>query len=68
MRGYRYSFEIEAPEGPSPYFCIFEGDFDDVEAMGAAMASPEGQRVASDVPNYASGGAILLHFEAANGS
>ncbi len=33
--------------------------------MTEALQSAEGQATSGDVPNYASGGAILLHFEAA---
>lgn len=33
--------------------------------MGAARASPEGQATAADVPNYATGGASLVHYEVA---
>jgi 4-carboxymuconolactone decarboxylase len=59
----RYSFAIEGVGAPSPYFCIFEGDFPSAAAMGAAMQSEIGQKVAADVPNYATGGATLLHFD-----
>src|SRR4051794_41899311 len=57
LRGYRYSFDVAAAEGGSPYFCVFEADFDDAAALSAARASPEGQAVQADVPNYATGGA-----------
>jgi hypothetical protein len=29
LRGCRYSFDVAAGEGESPYFCVFEADFDD---------------------------------------
>ena len=39
--------------GSSPaYDAVAEDWFDDPAAMGAALASPEGQAVAADVPNY----------------
>src|ERR1700681_139618 len=60
----RYSFSPEGVGNPSPYFCVWEGAFADEAAMGAAMQSPIGQKVAADVPNYASGGVTLLHYEA----
>jgi uncharacterized protein (TIGR02118 family) len=63
LRGYRFSFDIAAAQGESPYFCVFEADFDDAAAYGAAMASPEGQAVRADVPNYATGGAVVLNYE-----
>jgi hypothetical protein len=44
------------------YFCIFEGEFESEAALMSALASKEGQAVAGDVPNYASGGVTMLHF------
>jgi 4-carboxymuconolactone decarboxylase len=61
----RYSFAIEGMGAASPYFCVFEGDFASAEAMGAAMQSDVGQKVAADMQNYASGGATILHFDVA---
>ena len=46
--------------GDSPYFCVFAADFDDAPALDAALGSPEGEAIAADVPNYATGGVILL--------
>lgn len=59
----RYTFSIEGVGSPSPYFCIWEGEFASEAAMGAAMQSPIGQRVAADVANYATGGITIIHFE-----
>jgi 4-carboxymuconolactone decarboxylase len=59
----RHSFAIEGVGAPSPYFCIWEGAFADAAAMGAAMESPIGKKVAADVANYATGGATVLHFD-----
>src|SRR5690348_4886782 len=63
LRGYRYSFDVAAAGSEPPYFCVFEADFDDAAAYGAAMASTEGQAVRADVPNYATGGAVVLNYE-----
>jgi uncharacterized protein (TIGR02118 family) len=63
LRGHRYSFDVAAAQGQSPYFCVFEADFDDAAAYSAAMASPAGQAVRADVPNYATGGAVVLNYE-----
>src|ERR1044072_3730762 len=57
LLGYRYGFDVAAGEGDSPYFCAFEGDFEDAAAMGAALDSPQGQAALADIPNYATGGA-----------
>ena len=59
----RYSFAVEGVGAPSPYFCIWEGDFSSAAAMGSAMQSPIGQKVVADVANYATGGSIVLHFD-----
>jgi uncharacterized protein (TIGR02118 family) len=63
LRGYRYGLDLNAPEGDAPYFCVFEGDFDDAASLGAALESPEGQTALADVPNYATGGLVVLDFE-----
>jgi uncharacterized protein (TIGR02118 family) len=63
LRGYRYGFDVAAPGGESPYFCVFEADFDDAAALSAARASPEGHALRADVPNYATGGAVVLNYE-----
>jgi len=47
----------------SPYYAVFEAEFPSLDALGVAMASPEGQAVEADVPNYATGGAIVLAYE-----
>jgi len=60
----RYTFAVEGVGGPAPYFCIWEGEFADAAAMGAAMQSPIGQKVAADVANYATGGVTIVHFDA----
>ena len=40
LRGYRYSFDVAAGEGESPYYCVFEADFDDAAALSAAQDPP----------------------------
>ena len=59
----RYSFSIEGVGAPSPYFCVWEGEFANEAVMGAAMQSPIGQKVAADVANYATGGVTIVHFD-----
>ncbi|MBT2187378.1 EthD family reductase [Sphingobium nicotianae] len=65
--GFRYSFNVEALGGESPYFCIFEADFADGAAMGAALQSPEGGAVAGDVPNFAPVSPTLIHYPVTGG-
>jgi uncharacterized protein (TIGR02118 family) len=45
---------MPVPDGPGAegYDCIGEDWFDSVEALRAALASPEGQAVAADGPNH----------------
>ena len=62
LRGYRYGFDVASGEADSPYFCVFEGDFDDAAAMGAALESSAGQAALADIPNYATGGAVALNL------
>ena len=47
-----------------PYHAVFQAEFPDGPALEAALGSPEGQAVQADVPNYATGGAIVLAFPA----
>jgi uncharacterized protein (TIGR02118 family) len=68
LRGFRWGFDVAPPGGgDSPYFCVFEADFDDAGALDAALASPEGQAAAADVANYATGGAVLLRYDVREG-
>jgi 4-carboxymuconolactone decarboxylase len=59
----RYTFSTEGVGVPSPYFCIWEGEFANEAAMGAAMQSAAGQKVAADVANYATGGVTIVHYD-----
>ena len=63
VKASRYSFDVKLlGPGKAPYFCIFEGEFESEAALMSALASKEGQAVAGDVSNYASGGVTMLHF------
>lgn len=70
MTAWRYSTEIgQAPDGsPAPYFALFEAEFPDRETYLQAMDSETGHAVAADVPNYATGGAIVFDFAVTGGS
>jgi uncharacterized protein (TIGR02118 family) len=63
LKASRYTFGLK-PLGPgkAPYFCIFEAEFESEAALMGAPASKEGQAVAGDVPNFASGGVTMVHF------
>jgi len=51
------------PLDGEPYHHVAELDFDDMDALGAAFASPEGQATAEDVPRFASAGARMMIYE-----
>lgn len=58
----RYSFDVQGVGGAAPYFCVFEAEFRDSAALGAAMGSPQGQAVAADVPSFAKVPPTLIHY------
>lgn len=62
LRAYRFSLAVDGVVDTSPYFAVFEGEFDDAASLDAALASPEGARVSADVPNYATGGAVMIKY------
>jgi uncharacterized protein (TIGR02118 family) len=68
LLAWRYSFDVAATQGQTPYFAVFEAEFADAAAMTAARASPQGQQVAADVANYATGGAVVIHYPVEDGT
>lgn len=63
----RHAFDIAgAGPVPAPFFAVWEGDFADADAAGAAMQSEIGQAVSADVDNYADGGFTIYQFTAEN--
>ncbi|AFU04688.1 EthD family reductase [Nocardia brasiliensis] len=67
LLAWRYSFDVAATDGEAPYFAVFEADFADAAAEAAARASQEGRQAAADVVNYATGGAIIIHYPVQEG-
>ncbi|GAC1443377.1 MAG: EthD family reductase [Vulcanimicrobiaceae bacterium] len=57
---------IGTPAGAAPYYLIADLAFDSMDAIQAALGSPEGQAVVADVPNFATGGVSLMMYETAN--
>ena len=51
------------PQERSPYYVIAELYFENMEALPAGLQSPEGQAVAGDLQNFATGGVTLLRGE-----
>lgn len=62
LRAMRHSFAVEGLGAPSPWFCIFEAEFDDAAAMAAALSSAEGAAVTADGVNYADVPPVLIHY------
>ena len=62
MLGCRYSLDLSGQDEGSGYFAVFEADFEDGHALTRALSSPEGANVQADVPNYATGGAVILNY------
>jgi uncharacterized protein (TIGR02118 family) len=63
VRVNHYGFDLAATEGASPYFAVVEAEWDSEEAMLAAFESPEGEASSADVPNYATGGVTIFHYD-----
>jgi uncharacterized protein (TIGR02118 family) len=65
IKAARYSFGVsglgDAGTG-SPYFAVFEGEFDSLADLTAAVSAPEGQALLADVPNFATGGAVVVNY------
>jgi uncharacterized protein (TIGR02118 family) len=54
---------IATPAGQSGLHLIATLHFDDMPAIQAAFTSPEGQKTAADLANFASGGVDLVFFD-----
>jgi uncharacterized protein (TIGR02118 family) len=54
---------IMTPAGPAPYHLVATLGFESMEAVQSALGSPEGQAAATDLANFASGGATILIFD-----
>ena len=65
LKAHRYAFDVQGVGGAAPYFCVFEAEFTDAAAMGAAMSSEHGKTVAADVKNYATGTVTMIHYAVA---
>ena len=54
---------VATPAGPSGFHLIATLTFDNMAAIQAAFASPEGKAAAADVPTFATGGADMMMFD-----
>jgi len=57
---------IATPAGPSELHLIATLHFDNMAAIQAAFASPEGKAAAADVAKFATGGVDMLFFDTAD--
>ncbi|HEY0147047.1 MAG: EthD family reductase [Methylovirgula sp.] len=53
--------------GEGAFFWIFIGTFDSLKAIHEALASPEGQKVVADIPNYSADAPTILYLESTEG-
>ena len=58
---------VATPAGPSGVHLIATLTFDSMAAIQAAFGSAEGKATAADLPNFATGGADILIFDAKRG-
>ncbi|SAK69800.1 EthD protein [Caballeronia fortuita] len=54
---------IVAASGESPYHLVALLEFDSLDAIKSALESPEGQKTAGDLANFAQAGVQLLMFD-----
>lgn len=65
IRNINYAFDVTALQGATTYGCVVEAEFDDEDALQAALGSPAGEKATADLSNFASAGVELLTYEAA---
>jgi len=64
LRAYEISEGVvNTPAGPSDIYLTAILTFDNLAAIQAGLASPEGQAAAGDLANFATGGADLFMFD-----
>jgi uncharacterized protein (TIGR02118 family) len=65
----RFSFgpasALDGSEGA--FFWTFIGTFDSLKAINDALASPDGQKVVADIPNYYHETPTILHLDSTDG-
>ncbi len=59
-RPYTVTKFMPGPDGPPPFYRMFEMPFESAEALNAAMSSPGMQEVAADAHRISSGGAPTI--------
>lgn len=67
LRGFSFGPTRALDGGEGEFFWTFIGTFDSLKAIKDALASPEGQKVVADIPNYYHGMPTILHLESTDG-
>ena len=64
LRGYEVTHgDVMGKAGKHGVYLVAILEFDSMAAIGAAMASPQGQAAAADLPNFATAGVDLMMSE-----
>jgi uncharacterized protein (TIGR02118 family) len=63
LRSYVINRGPLASVGGAPYYLVAVLSFDSMDAIQAAMGSPEGKATLADVANFATGGVTVLMYE-----
>ena len=72
VRNLHYAFDVKGIPGDDGaggdsdlgLYCVFMADWDsEADMMEALLATPQGQAVLEDVPNYATGGSFRFHYD-----
>jgi uncharacterized protein (TIGR02118 family) len=66
LRSYVVSKGPLASVGGAPYYLVAVLRFASMNAIQAAVGSPEGQAVLADIPKFATGGATIVMYETEN--
>ncbi len=66
LKSCSYAYPAALGDAGGAPFCIFQAWFDRADAMGQALQSDMGKKVAADVPIYSPKGATLFHFAQQN--
>jgi uncharacterized protein (TIGR02118 family) len=67
LRKYSYGPTRALDGGEGPFFWMFVGTFDSLKAINDALASPQGQKVVADIPNYYHETPTILHLDSTDG-
>ena len=67
LRGYSFGPASTLDGGEGAFFWSFIGTFDSLKAINEALASPAGQDVVADIPNYYADAPTILYLDATEG-